>query len=100
MLQGSISSVPKDPRAAVPIQIVCNNGQLHDQTDTESIQDFKSLWRDVLRVVELAKSNPHGKTRYQGNLVMLIQDVLKSNPHLFTVDEMSFLGTVFCTFHQ
>ncbi|KAI3459393.1 hypothetical protein Pfo_016056 [Paulownia fortunei] len=89
--EGSITSVPKDSRAAVPIQIVCTNVELCDQRYWDNIQDFKSLWRHALRVVELAKTNPSGMTRYLHNLVLLIQEVLKSNPHLFTNSEMSFL---------
>ncbi|GFQ00752.1 fanconi-associated nuclease 1 homolog [Phtheirospermum japonicum] len=89
--EGSITSVPKDSRAAVPIQIVCKNVELFDQIYSENIQEFKSLWRDALRVVELAKTNPSGMTRYLHNLVLLIQEVLKSTPHLFVDSEMSFL---------
>ncbi|KAL3634543.1 hypothetical protein CASFOL_021597 [Castilleja foliolosa] len=89
--EGSITSVPKDSRAAVPIQIVCKNVKLFNQLYSENIQDFKTLWRDALRVVELAKTNPSGMTRYLHNLVLLVQEVLKSDPHLFTNSEMSFL---------
>ncbi|EYU45657.1 hypothetical protein MIMGU_mgv1a001078mg [Erythranthe guttata] len=89
--EGSITSLPKDLRAAVPIQIVCKNVELCDEIDSNNNQEFKSLWRDVLHVVELARTNPSGMTRYQHNLALLIQEVLKSNSHLFTNNEMSFL---------
>lgn len=92
-LQGSITSVPQDPRASFPIQIVCTNVTICDQIDCNSMQEFKSLWKHALRVVELAKTNPSGMTRYQRNLELLIQEVLKSDQHLFTDSEMSFLGT-------
>ncbi|KAL0284509.1 UNVERIFIED_CONTAM: Fanconi-associated nuclease 1 [Sesamum angustifolium] len=89
--EGSIISVPKDAHAAVPIQIICKNGQICNQISDANIQDFKSLWRQALNVAELAKTNPSGMTRYQRNLVLLIQDVLENNQHLFTTSEMSFL---------
>ncbi|CAA0829119.1 Fanconi-associated nuclease 1 homolog [Striga hermonthica] len=89
--EGSITAVPKDSRAAVPMQIACKNIELCDHICSENIQHFKSLWRDVLRVVDLAKTNPSGMTRSMNNLVLLIQEVLKSNPHLFTDSEKSFL---------
>ncbi|PIN11641.1 Phosphodiesterase I [Handroanthus impetiginosus] len=89
--EGTITSLPKDCRAAVPIQIVCNNLQLCDQAYCDNIQEFKSLWSHALGVGELGMTNPSATTRYQRNLVLLIQDVLKSHPHLFTVAEISFL---------
>ncbi|KAL6526570.1 hypothetical protein OROGR_015660 [Orobanche gracilis] len=89
--EGIIISTPKGPRAAVPIQIACKTFDFSDQICRENIQEFKSLWRDALRAVELAKTNPYGKPKYLHNLVVLIREVLKSNPHLFTNSEMSFL---------
>ncbi|KAL2242511.1 fanconi-associated nuclease 1 homolog isoform X2 [Sesamum indicum] len=89
--EGSIISVPKDAHAAVPIQIVCKNGQICNKKSDANIQEIKSLWRQALHVAELAKTNPSGMTRYQRNLVLLIQDVLENNRHLFTTREMSFL---------
>ncbi|XP_057783244.1 fanconi-associated nuclease 1 homolog isoform X2 [Salvia miltiorrhiza] len=93
--EGSITSVPQDPRASIPIQIVCTNVELCDQKYCNGMQEFKTLWIKALRVVELAKSNPSGMTRYQRNLELLIQEVLKSNRHLFTDSEVSFLGPWF-----
>ncbi|KAG8371498.1 hypothetical protein BUALT_Bualt13G0093900 [Buddleja alternifolia] len=89
--EASITSAPKDSRAAVPIQIICKNVQLFDQNYCDNIQVLKSLWRHALRAAELAKNNPSGTIRYQHNLVLLIQEVLKSHPHLFTISEKSFL---------
>ncbi|XP_042059785.1 fanconi-associated nuclease 1 homolog [Salvia splendens] len=86
----SITSVPQDPRTAIPIQIVCSNVELCDQKYC-NMQEFKTIWKHVLRVAELAKSNPSGMTRYQRNLELLIQEVLKSNRHLFTDNEVSLL---------
>lgn len=95
-MQGSITSVPQDPRTAIPIQIVCSNVELCDQKYC-NMQEFKTIWKHVLRVAELAKSNPSGITRYQRNLELLIQEVLKSNRHLFTDNEVSLLGTLLVT---
>lgn len=67
--------------------------ELCDQIYCDSMQEFKSLWKHALRVAELAKLNPSGMTRYQRNVSLLIQEVLKSNRHLFTEREVSFLGT-------
>lgn len=92
-MQGSIISVPQDARTAIPIQIVCSNVESCDQKYCNSMQEFKTIWKHVLRVVELAKSNPSGMTRYQRNLELLIKEVLKSNRHLFTDSEVSLLGT-------
>lgn len=56
------------------------------------MQEYKSLWKHALCVAELAKSNPSGVTRYQRNMALLIQEVLKSNRHIFTESDVSFLG--------
>ncbi|KAK6146063.1 hypothetical protein DH2020_019932 [Rehmannia glutinosa] len=64
MLSRAVSLLyQKDSRAAVPIQIVCKNVVLCDQICCEDIQDFMSLWRHALRVVELARTNRSGMTR-------------------------------------
>ncbi|KAL8490845.1 hypothetical protein ACS0TY_022741 [Phlomoides rotata] len=89
--EGSITSVPQDSRASVPIEILLKNVELCDQAYGVNTQEFKSLWKQALQVVELAKTKPSGMTRYQHNLVLLIQEVLKSNAHLLTDTEMSFL---------
>ncbi|KAG6420126.1 hypothetical protein SASPL_116645 [Salvia splendens] len=89
--EGSITSVPQDLRTAIPIQIVCSNVELCDQKYCNSMQEFKTIWKHVLRVAELAKSDPSGMTRYRRNLELLIQEVLKSNRHLFTDNEVSLL---------
>ncbi|KAH6788109.1 zinc ion binding/nucleic acid binding/hydrolase [Perilla frutescens var. hirtella] len=89
--EGIITSVPQDARVSIPIQIVCKNVELCDQIYCDNMQEFKSVWKHVIRAVELAKSNSSGMTRYQHNLVLLIQEVLKSNRHLFTDSEVSFL---------
>ncbi|KAL2459840.1 Fanconi-associated nuclease 1-like protein [Forsythia ovata] len=89
--EGYITFIPKDSRAVVPIQIVCKDELSCNEKYRDNVQVFNSLWQHALRVVELAKTSPLGMTRYQHNLVLLIQDVLKSNPHLFTIGEKSFL---------
>ncbi|XP_022874836.1 fanconi-associated nuclease 1 homolog isoform X1 [Olea europaea var. sylvestris] len=89
--EGNITSIPKDSRAIIPIQIECKDELSCDEKYCKNIQVFNSLWGHALRVVELAKTSPLGMTRYQHNLVLLIQDVLKRNSHLFTTGEKSFL---------
>ncbi|XP_073151250.1 fanconi-associated nuclease 1 homolog isoform X2 [Henckelia pumila] len=88
--EGNITSVPKDYRAAVPIQIVCKNVDLRDKKYCDNVQDFKTLWSHVLNV-ELAKTNRSGMIRYQQNMVLIILEVLKSSAHVFTITEKSFL---------
>lgn len=97
VFQGNITSIPKDYRAIIPIQIECKDELSCDEKYCKNIQVFNSLWGHALRVVELAKTSPLGMTRYQHNLVLLIQDVLKRNSHLFTTGEKSFLGTILLT---
>ncbi|XP_073048729.1 fanconi-associated nuclease 1 homolog isoform X3 [Primulina eburnea] len=89
--EGSITSVPKDYRAAVPIQIVCKNVNLCDKKYRDNVQDFMTLWRHVLNAVELAKTSRPGMIRYQHNMVLIILEVLKSSAHVFTISEKSFL---------
>ncbi|XP_073284156.1 fanconi-associated nuclease 1 homolog isoform X2 [Primulina huaijiensis] len=90
-LEGSITFVPKDYRAAVPIQIVCKNVHLCDKKYRDNVQDFMTLWRHVLNAVELAKTSSPGMIRYQHNMVLIILEVLKSSAHVFTISEKSFL---------
>ncbi|XP_075504905.1 fanconi-associated nuclease 1 homolog isoform X3 [Primulina tabacum] len=89
--EGSITSVSKDYRAAVPIQIVCKNVQLCDKKYRDNVQDFMTLWRHVLNAVKLAKTSRPGMIRYQHNMILIILEVLKSSAHVFTISEKSFL---------
>lgn len=99
ILQGHLTSVPKHSLAVVPIQIVCQNKLIHGEENCDSFQDFKSLWRHAVHVVDSAKAHSPGMTRYQQNLVLMIQEVLRSHSHLLTDDEKTFLGTKICTYY-
>lgn len=79
--------------AAIPIDIKCKDGMPCDDKNRDKIQIFKSLWRDAIHAADRAMSAPSGTTRYQQNLVLLIEEVLGNNSHIFTSSEKSFLGT-------
>ncbi|KAJ7008683.1 hypothetical protein NC653_007367 [Populus alba x Populus x berolinensis] len=89
--KGCITSVPKHYLDVVPIQIECCEVMLQSNKDHTEIEDFTCSWKDVLHVAESAKNYPPSMTKYQQNFWVLIQEVLKSNPHLFTNDEKMFL---------
>ena len=93
MLQGCVTSVPKHSLDAVPIQIVSQIVIPCGEKGFDDRQAFRSLWKDVLQAVESAKTFPPSMAKYQRNFCFLIQEVLASNPHLFTDDEKTFLGT-------
>jgi len=65
---------------------------LQSNKDHTEIEDFTCSWKNVLHVAESAKNYLPSMTKYQQNFWVLIQEVLKSNPHLFTNDEKMFLG--------
>lgn len=89
--EGCVSSVPKNPFDYVPIQIVCHKSILHGEKEYEVVEAFKCLWKNVRHVVESAKYCPPSMTKYQQNFCLLIHEVLRSNPHLFTDDEIFFM---------
>ncbi|KAL9397629.1 hypothetical protein Peur_011882 [Populus x canadensis] len=89
--KGCITSVPKHYLDVVPIQIECCEVMLESNKDHTEIEDFTCSWKNVLHVAESAKNYPPSMTKYQQNFWVLIQEVLKSNPHLFTNDEKMFL---------
>uniref|UniRef100_A0A6M2EB37 Fanconi-associated nuclease n=1 Tax=Populus davidiana TaxID=266767 RepID=A0A6M2EB37_9ROSI len=89
--KGCITSVPKHYLDVVPIQIECCEVMLQSNKDHTEIEDFTFSWKNVLHVAESAKNYPPSMTKYQHNFWVLIQEVLKSNPHLFTNDEKMFL---------
>lgn len=91
LLQGSITSVPDRALAAIPVQIVCCKKILVGEKECEDNQLFNSLWKHVLNVVEIEKTCPNN-IKYQHNFVLMLQEVLRTNPHLITADEKTFLG--------
>ncbi|KAL8122270.1 hypothetical protein AgCh_018858 [Apium graveolens] len=88
--EGSITSVPDRALAAIPVQIVCCKKTYIGENECEDNQIFNSLWKHVLNVVKLEKSSP-GNKKYQHNFILMLQEVLKTNPHLLTTDEKTFL---------
>ncbi|EPS62799.1 hypothetical protein M569_11990, partial [Genlisea aurea] len=84
--EGHITSIPENSRGVIPIQIVSKDLAFCDQAVSLNTQEFKCLWKNLMHAVKLGK-----RTIYQRNLILLIQQVLRSNSHLFTVSEISFL---------
>ncbi|TXG69322.1 hypothetical protein EZV62_004257 [Acer yangbiense] len=74
----------------VPITITCNKVISNGGKD-DDIEVFKFLWKKALRVAEFAKNLPSNMLKYQHNFNLLIQEVLRSTPHLFTDDEKIFM---------
>lgn len=93
VLQGCVTSVPKHSLDVVPIQIVNQIMIPCGEKEFDDLEAFRFLWKRVLQTVESAKTCPPSIAKYQRNFCFLIQEVLASNPHLFTDDEKIFLGT-------
>lgn len=91
LLQGSITSVPERALAAIPVQILCCKKIYIGEKDCEANQNFNSLWKHVLNVVQLEKYFS-GNTKYQHNFILMLQEILRTNSHLLTTDEKMFLG--------
>ncbi|XP_030974220.1 fanconi-associated nuclease 1 homolog isoform X1 [Quercus lobata] len=89
--EGYVTSVPKNPFDFVPIMIVCHKMILHGEKEYEDVEAFKCLWKYAIHVVESTKNCPPGITKYQQNFCLVIHEVIRSNPHLFTDDEKKFM---------
>jgi len=95
--QGHVTSVPKHSLDIVPIQLTC-----HRKADGESKyadETFVCLWKNVQHVVEFASRNPHSSVKYQLNFCVMLQEVLRSNIHLLTEDEKTYMGITTCDFY-
>ncbi|KAI8030745.1 hypothetical protein LOK49_LG01G04288 [Camellia lanceoleosa] len=92
--EGCITSVPKHSLDVVPIQIICQNEIFFGEKEYDGIQVVKSLWKNAFHVAESAKSHPPSMTKYQQNFSLLIQEVLRSYPHLLNYDGKIFLETL------
>lgn len=90
--QGYVTSVPKNPFDFVPIRIVCHKMILHGEKEFEDVEAFKCLWKYAIHEVESTKNHPPGITKYQKNFCLVIHEVIRSNPHLFTDEEKKFMG--------
>ncbi|KDP37893.1 hypothetical protein JCGZ_05775 [Jatropha curcas] len=91
--KGHVTSVPKLSLDVVPIQIVCCEVISHGDRDRHEIEDFTHLWKNLLHVVESAKNYASSTIKYQHNFCLLLQEVLRSNTHLFTDDEKNYMGS-------
>ncbi|KAK9265828.1 hypothetical protein L1049_001795 [Liquidambar formosana] len=91
IFEGSVVSVATNSLDVVRIQVVCQKVTYIHEKDYDDLRVFESLWKNVLRVIESAKTYPPNMTKYQKNFCLLIQEVLQSNPHLFTEDEKILL---------
>ncbi|GJU94765.1 fanconi-associated nuclease 1 homolog isoform X1 [Tanacetum coccineum] len=89
--EGHIKLVPEQSRAVVPIQIWCEENTLSSELEGEKVQVFKSLCRHVTTAVTLSEAFPLGMVKYQNNFCLLLQEVLKTTPHVFTHDEKTLL---------
>ncbi|CAN1837761.1 Fanconi-associated nuclease 1 homolog [Linum perenne] len=89
IFEGFITAVPENPLDAVPLQIMCNDVPTGSTTDC--LKDFTSSWNNVIQVVESMKSSSLSVAKYQQNFGLLVEEVLRSNLHLFTDEEKKFL---------
>ncbi|PWA46851.1 fanconi-associated nuclease [Artemisia annua] len=89
--EGHIMSVPEQSRAVVPVQIWCQENIPCSELEGEKLQVFKSLCRHILTAVKLNEAFPLGMVKYQHNFCVLLQEVLKTTPHVFTHDEKTLL---------
>ncbi|KAJ0502701.1 putative phosphodiesterase I [Helianthus annuus] len=84
-------SVPEQSRAVVPIQIWCQEKISFGELEEEKVKVLRSLCRHVINAVNLSETAPLGMVKYQQNFCLLLQEVLRSTPHVFTHDEKTFL---------
>ncbi|CAI9268649.1 unnamed protein product [Lactuca saligna] len=88
--EGRIMSVPEHSHAAVPIQIWCQEKIPYSEIEGEKVKLYKSLCQQVLATVRLSEESPPGM-KYQQNFCLLLQEVLRTTPHVFTHDEKTLL---------
>ncbi|XP_023748691.1 fanconi-associated nuclease 1 homolog isoform X1 [Lactuca sativa] len=89
--EGRIMSVPEHSHAAVPIQIWCQEKTPYSEIEGEKVKLYKSLCQQVLATVRLSEESPPGMMKYQQNFCLLLQEVLRTTPHVFTHDEKTLL---------
>ncbi|XP_052190291.1 fanconi-associated nuclease 1 homolog isoform X2 [Diospyros lotus] len=93
--EGCITSVPESFLDVVPIQIVCQSMASFGEKESVDLQVFKSLRANAMCIAESTKTCPLSMKKYQQNFSLLIQEVLRSNTHLFSYDEKIFLESFF-----
>lgn len=89
--QGCVTSLPKHSLDVIPIQIKCEKRMLVIEKEDDELNIFNSLWENILIVIESSKNVPPCGAKYQQNFSLLTQEVLRSNSHLFSDDEIIFL---------
>ncbi|KAK2991081.1 hypothetical protein RJ640_022467 [Escallonia rubra] len=94
-IKGCITSVPERGLAVVPLEVVCRNKISFSEIESDDLQDFRFLWKQAFHVVESARPYLPSMVKCQQNFVLLMQEVLGTNAHLFTFDEKTFLGPWF-----
>ncbi|GAB2221999.1 hypothetical protein Droror1_Dr00013196 [Drosera rotundifolia] len=87
LFQGCVTSVPKNPLDVVPIEMVRQPISCHEI----DLQKFASFWENALNCVNSGKKFPPNIAKYQHNFLFIMEEVLRSNQHLFTDDERKFL---------
>ncbi|CAL1366613.1 unnamed protein product [Linum trigynum] len=95
IFEGFITSIPDNPLDVVPIQIRSKDTLTSSSTDENEVKDLTTSWKNVLHVVESMKSNSPSAAKYQQNFIILVQEVLRTNSHLFTDEERNFLELFF-----
>ncbi|XP_058201552.1 fanconi-associated nuclease 1 homolog isoform X2 [Rhododendron vialii] len=91
--EGCVTSIPEHSHDVLPIQITCQNEIFSGEKECDNLQVVRSLWENAFRVAESAKTHPLGMAKYQQNFSVLIQEVLRSYPHLFSCDEKIIFET-------
>ncbi|KAF7150610.1 hypothetical protein RHSIM_Rhsim02G0071300 [Rhododendron simsii] len=91
--EGCVTSIPEHSHDVLPIQITCQNEIFSGEKKCENLQVVRSLWENAFRVAESAKTHPLSMAKYQQNFSVLIQEVLRSYPHLFSCDEKIIFET-------
>ncbi|KAF2324159.1 hypothetical protein GH714_008930 [Hevea brasiliensis] len=87
-------SIVKDLNQGAKISLLRDPDNAKDPNAIKGYSDvkaFTSLWKNVLHAVESAKNCASSATKYQQNFCLLMQEVLRSNHHIFTDDEKNFM---------
>ncbi|GLJ08447.1 hypothetical protein SUGI_0088930 [Cryptomeria japonica] len=90
-VQGTITSIPDNSFAPVPIKLFCQKIQTSDQEDFQKEKLLKSSWMKVVHTVKLLNSFPSDTPKYQRNFKIMIQTVLQHHSYLLIDDEKSLL---------
>lgn len=84
--EGCLIACPSHLFDTVSIRLVCHEMTLNVAKEPEEFDVLKQLWKKALEVA----NHPPNVKKYQINFCLLLQEALRSNPHLFTDDERKF----------